>query len=301
MSAAEAIGIDIGGTNLRVARVAASGAILAGVCERISRDPWAVLARILALVRQLDGDGVAGLGVGIPGRVNAAEQRVLSGGFINLAEVSLTERLQAEIAKTVLLDTDCNMALVAEMHAGAARGRCNVAMFTIGTGIGGAIALDGAIVRGRASAGQLGHLTVEVDGRPCACGRLGCVETTSSGTALGRLIAEAGLPTDTRIETLLDGVAAGNAVASRVVRAWIGPLRAAIDSLVATVDPELVVLGGGLGGAACRALALAPAVSPWYQSPVVPATLGDDAGVVGAALSVLMAPRQVPRTEIATA
>ena len=285
MSGPEAIGIDIGGTNLRVARVAASGAILASVCERISRDPWAALERIIALAHEVDGGGVEGLGVGIPGRVDAASRRVLSGGFINLADVALAERLEAAIGKPVVLDCDCNMALIAELRAGAARGCRDAVMLTIGTGIGGAIALDGVIARGRGSAGQLGHLTVDVGGLPCACGRRGCVETTSSGTALGRLIGEAGLAADTRIEALLDGTA-GDA-GTRVLTAWIAPLRAAIDSLVAAADPEIVLLGGGLGGAACRALVLAPAASEWYRSPVVAAALGDDAGGVGAALSAL--------------
>ncbi len=288
MSAPEALGIDIGGTNLRVARVAASGEILASVSERISRDPAAALGRILALAGELDTAGVVGAGVGIPGRVDAAARRVLSGGFINLAGVSPAERLEAALGKRVVLDSDCNMALLAEWRTGAARGRRNVGMLTIGTGIGGAIVLDGAIVRGRASAGQLGHLTVEVGGYLCACGRRGCVETTSSGTALARLIAEAELPASTRIEALLDAAVAKDAVALVVVERWIGPLRACIDSLVATVDPELVLLGGGLGEAACRALAFAPAVSPWYQAPIVAASLGDDAGVVGAAFSVMV-------------
>ena len=174
MPGTEAIGIDIGGTNLRVARVAASGQILSSVSERISRDPWAALTRILGLVRKLDNDRVAGLGVGVPGRINASERRILSGGFLNLADVSLVERLELEIGKKAVLDTDCNMALVAEMHGGAARGRRHVAMFTIGTGIGGALALDARIVRGKTSAGQLGHLTIDVGGRLCACGRHGC-------------------------------------------------------------------------------------------------------------------------------
>jgi len=290
MPAPDAIGIDVGGTNLRIARVAASGTILDSVSERISRDPRAALARILALARQFDSDDVAGFGVGIPGRVDAAARRVLSGGFVNLADVSLAERLEAATGKRVVLDCDCNMALLAEAHAGAAQGFRHVVMLTIGTGIGGAIMLDGAIVRGRATAGQLGHITVAVGGHPCACGRLGCVETTSSGTALGRLIEQAGLPADTRVEALLD--AEGDGVAASVLKAWSEPLRAAIDSLVATIDPELVLLGGGLGHAACRALVFAPAVSPWYQSPVAPATLGDDAGVVGAALSVMPGARR---------
>ena len=180
------------------------------------------------------------------------------------------------------------MALVAEMATGAAQGADDVVMFTIGTGIGGAVVLDGKIVRGRETAGQLGHLTVRHDGLPCACGRRGCVETTSSGTALGRLIAEAGLPKGTLADSLFERDAAGDAVIGRLLDAWALPLRAAIDSMVAAVDPELVLLGGGLGNAALRALARAPALSPWYQCPIVAAQLGDDAGVIGGAVSALI-------------
>jgi glucokinase len=282
----QAIGVDVGGTNLRVARVAASGEILESFSERISRDPHAATARLLALVARFDSPAVAGVGVGIPGRVDARAGRVLSGGFLDLAEAALAERLAGATGKPVWLDGDCNMALLAECAVGAARGRRHVAMLTIGTGIGGAVMLDGEILRGRASAGQLGHLTVDNHGLPCACGRRGCVETTSSGTALGRLIEQAGLSAETRIDSLLD---AGDPVAAQVALAWIAPLRAAIDSIVAAFDPELVLLGGGLGDAACRALPRAPAASPWYLAPVLPARLGDDAGVVGAALAALRA------------
>lgn len=281
-----AIGIDIGGTNLRVALVSSAGRILDSRSERISRDPVVALERIIALSQALDAGDVEAIGVGVPGRVDSAARLVLSGGFLDLASVNLVETLETTIGRPVILDSDCNMALVAEMRAGAAQGRRHVVMLTIGTGIGGAVALDGQILRGRASGGQLGHLTVVHDGLLCACGRRGCIETTSSGTALGRLIADANLPQDTRIEALLQAASIDD-LAARMVNAWAAPLRDAIDSLVATIDPELVLLGGGLGQAACRALAAIPARSPWYQCPVEPAALGDDAGVVGAALAAL--------------
>lgn len=96
-------------------------------------------------------------------------------------------------------------------------------------------------------------------------------------------MAEAGLPPETRVEALQTAADHGDAAARDLLVRWAGPLRDAIDSLVAALDPERVVLGGGLGAAACRALALAPARSPWYQAPVVTAELGDTAGVIGAA------------------
>ncbi|WP_413990487.1 ROK family protein [Labrys okinawensis] len=280
-----AIGIDIGGTNVRAACVSASGQILDYVTERTSREAPALLARLVAMVRQLDRPGVSTVGIGVPGRVDARRGLVLSGGYVDLSAVSLADIIGRETGKRALIDNDCNMALTAEVAIGAARGCRHVAMLTIGTGIGGAVLLEGTVLRGRHSAGQLGHVTVEAGGLACNCGRRGCVETVSSGTALGRHIVEAGLPPDVTADGLLALARSGEARAIDVVQAWAAPLRAAIDSIVAAVDPELFLLGGGLGQAACAALEWAPAVSPWYQCPVRPATLGDDAGVIGAALA----------------
>ena len=285
---ATALGIDIGGTNLRVARVSGIGEILDWYAEPIARDPLVLLGRIVTLCRKLIDPSVAGIGVGVPGRVDALTRTVLSGGYIDLAGASLADHLERALERPVVIDNDCNMALVAEMAAGAAQGFDNVVMFTIGTGIGGAIAIDGKIARGRATAGQLGHLTVSYPGLPCACGRRGCVETTSSGTALGRLLTEAGLPAGLPADTLFAREAAGDAAAGAILDQWVVPLRAAIDSMVAALDPEVVVLGGGLGTASHQALARAPALSPWYQCPVAAAQLGDDAGVIGAAVSALI-------------
>ncbi len=275
----EAIGIDIGGTNLRAARVAAGGEILQWFAERTVAEPLALVDRLVEMIGRLDGPAVDSIGIGVPGRVDALRGEVLSGGYVDLSTVPLASMLAQRTSKRIFLDNDCNMALV------AARGTANVAMLTIGTGIGGAVALDGRVLRGRRSAGQFGHVTVDVGGLPCACGRRGCVETTSSGTALGRHIREAGLPADITASQLLGLRLEGDGRAEAVVRAWAEPLRAAIDSLVAAFDPALVLLGGGLGKAAELALQTVPALSAWYQCPVVAAILGDDAGVIGAALA----------------
>ncbi|MEI9419256.1 ROK family protein, partial [Mesorhizobium sp. Cs1321R2N1] len=181
-----AIGIDIGGTNLRAARISGTGEILKRLSEKSAPDPELVLGRIADMVRLLDTPDVVAIGVGVPGRVDARRGAVLSGGYVNLASVALAQRLESMTGKPAILDNDCNMALAAEMVLGAGKGHDNIAMFTIGTGIGGAVVQNRRIMRGRATAGQLGHITVDVNGEVCACGRRGCVETTSSGTALGR-------------------------------------------------------------------------------------------------------------------
>ncbi|MDX8450000.1 ROK family protein [Mesorhizobium sp. VK3C] len=289
-----AIGIDIGGTNLRAARISGAGEILKRVAEKSAPDPELVLGRIADMVRLLDTPEVAAIGVGVPGRVDARRGAVLSGGYVDLASVALQQRLESMAGKPVVLDNDCNMALVAEMSLGAAAGHGNVVMFTIGTGIGGAVAQNRQIMRGRATAGQLGHISVDANGEICACGRRGCVETTSSGTALGRHIARAGLGPGISVDQLFARDAAGDGTARGILEAWAKPLRAAIDSAVAMFDPDLVLLGGGLGRAAHRALACAPALAPWYQCKVEPAKLGDDAGVIGAGLRALNAKAGTP-------
>ncbi|WP_033838683.1 ROK family protein [Mesorhizobium loti] len=284
------IGIDIGGTNLRAARISETGEILKRVSEKSAPYPELVLGRIADMVRLLDTPDVKAIGVGVPGRVDARRGAVLSGGYVNLASVALAQRLEDMTGKPVIIDNDCNMALAAEMALGAGRGHGNIVMFTIGTGIGGAVAQDRRITRGSATAGQLGHITVDVNGEVCACGRRGCVETTSSGTALGRHIARAGLGADISVDQLFARDAAGDTTAHGILDGWARPLRAAIDTAVAVLAPDLVLLGGGLGRAAHAALDRAPALAPWYQCHVEPAQLGDDAGVIGAGLQALAEP-----------
>ena len=279
-----AIGIDIGGTKMRAARVSADGVMFAHRVMPTPKTSDAVMAQIDALISELVESGVAAIGIGVPGRVDASKGKVLSGGFVDLSGMPLAERLTKAGSRGVFIDNDANMALVAESRIGAAKGLAHAILLTIGTGIGGAIMDSGRIIHGRATAGQLGHVTVDANGAACACGGRGCVETTSSGTALRRHIAAAGLAPTTSIAELLRRE---DSAAKSIIAAWAGPLRAAIDGLVAALDPEVVILGGGLGAAACAALAGFPARSSWYQCQVAPARLGDDAGVIGAALAAL--------------
>jgi glucokinase len=282
-----AIGVDIGGTHVRAARVSAIGEVLAWVTRPTAGQASLVATQINELVQLLDDASVSAIGVGVPGRVDARQGRVLSGGYVDLAGLPLADLLAGATQRPVFVDNDGNMALFAEHAIGAARSAGTAVMFAIGTGIGGAVIVDGTLLRGRAAAGQLGHITVDGRGKPCLCGRRGCVETTSSGTALGRHIAEAGLPSGTSAEMLLARSTNGDAVAKAVLADWAGPMRVAIDTAVAAFDPDVVVLGGGLGAAMHRALAGFPAEAEWYRCAVAAASLGDRAGAIGAGLSAL--------------
>jgi glucokinase len=274
-----AIGLDIGGTNLRAARVT-NGVITARATAPSSPDPQQVLARCLDLVAQVTTPDVTALGIGVPGQVNAATRQILSGGYVDLSGFDFATAMETATRLPVTIENDATMALRGEAAHGAAKGLQNVVMLTIGTGIGGAILEQGRILRGRGAAGQLGHICIDPNGRPCVCGRTGCVETVSSGTAFALHLAEAGLPATTRAEDLL---ARTDPAAHAVITAWATPLRAAIDTLISTCNPDAVIIGGGAGPAAIACLATLPLQKSWFAAPILLATLGDDAGVIGAA------------------
>ena len=284
------IGIDIGGTHIRAARVSATGEILARAAAPSSPDPTIVFDRCLSLIAQIRTPECTAIGIGIPGQVVAATRIILSGGYVDLSGFDFAAKVQDACILPVTIENDATMALLGEAACGAAKGALNVVMLTIGTGIGGAILEQGQVLRGCGTAGQLGHIVVDPDGVPCVCGRIGCVETTSSGTAFGGHLACAGLPADTRAEDLM---ARTDPSARGVLAAWARPLRQAIDSLTTICNPDLVVLGGGAGAGAVAALQLFPSTQSWFTAPVVAALLGDDAGVIGAAISALPKPKRV--------
>lgn len=284
--ARNAIGIDIGGTNIRAARVAEDGTILDHRATATDRNPEACLQTCLDLLVALRDEATVGIGVGVPGQVDFAAQRAISGGYVDLSSLPFAQRLAQVSGLPVTIDNDANMALMGEVRHGAARGLSHVVLLTIGTGIGGAILDGGRILRGRGTAGQLGHLTVVPEGRHCVCGRRGCVETESSGTAFATHLAEAGLPKVLRAQDLMER-AADDPLAEQVLRRWALPLRHAIDTLITTLAPEAVLIGGGAGAAALAAMSRHPPAQSWFHAPVLPASLGDDAGVTGAAMVAL--------------
>ena len=282
----EAIGIDVGATNVRAARVIDGGEVQASFAERVQPDRSGFVEQLRRLLTTLDPDGRRAVGIGLPGRIDAVARRPVTAGMLDIAGLMLVDAV-AE-GRPVYLENDATMALRAEMAIGAARGEANVAMITVGTGIGGACAMGGRLERGRAFAGQFGHVAFDASaGIRCACGRRGCLETMASGSALGRLISEAGFSPGTRASDLLRDAASGDGPASRVITLWGSAIRSGVETLMAAFDPDVVIVGGGLGRDAVAALAFAPASSTWFQTPVRAALLGDGAGVVGAGLHAL--------------
>lgn len=282
-----AIGVDVGGTRIRVARIDGEGSILDRVIEPVQPGREGFSAQLLRLIGQMRRPQDRAIGIGIPGRVDGQGGAVLSAGYLDIAGLDLPRLLSAGTGLPVRVENDAMMALIAEANARPGHGGGLVMMITVGTGIGGAALQGGAPCYGSGQAGQFGHIVVAADGPACNCGRVGCVETLSSGTALRRLMAQAGLPEGTGIEALFARADKGEQPAADILAAWSRPMQRALETLVSVADPALIVIGGGLGQDMVRALDGLETRSAWFPVPFEAARLGDDAGVIGAGLRAL--------------
>lgn len=297
-----AIGIDVGGTKLVAATLAADGRVLQRLRrETPARDADRLVVDLAALTWEL-GPGLP-VGVGIAGLVTP-EGVVRYGPNISARDLDLAGALRAAASSPVVVVNDASAATLGEQRAGAARGHADVVMLTLGTGIGGGVVVGGRLLVGaNGFAGELGHVVVEDAGRSCPCGNRGCIEAYAAGTAIGRraeqLLADGARPSRLREVDALSGkqvtLAArdGDELALEILvdaGRWLG---VAMVSLVNALDPEIVLLGGG--AAAETASWVLPAAqetvgariigSDWRRPPRIElAALGDDAGMVGAGL-----------------
>jgi len=321
------IGVDIGGTKIAAAllhgRLPAPGAhSLADaeaprVIDRFtvltdSTSSQACLESIVSCLADLEhGSGsVEGIGVGVASTIDFAAGHVVDSVNLPLSDVPLRDVLQQRFGVPVVIDNDANVAGIGEHTFGAGVGTREMLMLTLGTGVGGGIICGGRPYRGfSGAAAELGHIMIDVDGPECParCPNRGCLEAYVSGTALGAAaVAEAqakpasalgralrdGTSVDSRLLTRL--ALEGDAVAVAVINRAGESLGAGITTLVNAFNPQLVVIGGG--AAAAGELLLKPArrvVAERALRPardevrIVPAVLGADAGVVGAAALAL--------------
>ena len=288
------VGVDIGGSKILAAVISEDGSLVARedreTPERTTA-PRVVEDLIVEAVESLRASyDVRSVGVGAAGFVDATRARVTFAPHLSWRNEALGVRLTRRLELPVLIDNDANAALLAEARFGAAREAENVVLITLGTGIGGAILIGGRVHRGHGGmAGEFGHMRVVPDGRPCECGRTGCWEQYCSGKALARFAAEAGR--DLVGPALTEAAAAGDIVAEgafRSVGRWLG---VGVANVVAALDPERVVIGGGVSAAGD--LLLEPARQALAESlvaaehrvvpPLVAADLGPLAGVIGSA------------------
>ena len=301
------LSIDIGGTAVKMGLVDHEGAIHArheaSVCfdhyqtpilTTVIREAQAFLARESAQIE--------GIGVSATGQVDDRAGAVIgTNGKISHYEGAQIKRdMEAAFGVPVFALNDANAAALGECFAGRAKGVQNVLMVTLGTGVGGGIVLGGKIFGGtRGIAGELGHFTLYQDGPRCPCGKRGCFESYAATTALVRRAKEATGEADMNGRIVFSRAADGDQAMLAVLSAWIDDIAAGISGLVHIFNPQMVLIGGGVS--AQEALLIAPlrervlrSVMPRFAEclQLEAATLGNDAGMIGAARFYLDCVRQ---------
>jgi glucokinase len=283
-----AIGVDVGGTKCLAVALGADNRVIdslslptapgIGVVEEVAELCTALALRV--------GEVATSLGVGMPGTVSRDGVVYLAPHLPALRILAMREQLTQQLGIHVAVDNDATCAGIAEWEMGAAR-QCNHALIiTIGTGIGAALIADGKVVRGyHGFAGESGHHIVLHGGEECPCGRRGCWEQYASGTALRRMA------NGVSGEEVLLRVVKEDAEALIVLEEFASWVALGLLNLVNTLDPQVIVLGGGLGSSAVLRHFVADALSqqmpPAELRPaplLVTAQLGPEAGAIGAAL-----------------
>ncbi|MEI2732326.1 MAG: ROK family glucokinase [Dermatophilaceae bacterium] len=309
-----AVGVDIGGTKIAAGAVDDTGTVLARAraqTPHLSTSPSVVESAIVEVVDEVltrvGRDRVGAVGIGAAGFVAADRATVTFAPHLSWRNEPLRDALQGRLGLPVTVDNDANASAWAEWKFGAGRGESHLLVVNLGTGIGGAIVIDGQLQRGRYGlAGEFGHVQVVPDGRLCECGNTGCWEQYASGNVLVRraqalLASTSAMATDLRARVAAAGGLTGALVTAAAregdraalemlaeVGAWLG---VGIAGLAAAFDPGTVVVGGGVSQAGD--LLLDPARAAYARhltgrgfrplANVVAAALGPDAGLVGAA------------------
>jgi fructokinase len=288
------IGLDLGGTKIEGVVLDPGGAIL--VRERIptgAADGYeAILDRLCGLYHRLAA-GLGGarhtLGIGTPGTQAGGGGLLRNANTVVLNGRPLAADLERRLARGFRMENDANCFALAEAGLGAARGYRRVFGVIMGTGCGGGIVLDGAVHTGRNGlGGEWGHMSIDPQGAPCFCGARGCVETLISGSGLERRYAE-GAGERLPAEAVVARWRAGEPRATALMEGFFVGFGQALANLVHVLDPDAIVLGGGLsalpelytrGVAEVRARILGRI----FETPILAPELGDSAGVIGAAL-----------------
>jgi len=288
------LAIDIGGTTAKCGVVNNSGAILeTTIVPTAGVSAPAIIASLIEAVRPLcERYEVTAVGVGCAGRIHPPSGTVLRAGHLPFTNEPLAARLSDALGLPVTLGNDANCALLAEAAFGACADSKDALMLTLGTGIGGAILIDGTIVEGfNFRAGELGHFVIDRHGPACPCGLRGCFEQYASATALTALANEAAntypasklAASDRSGQAVFEAAADGCPVADEVLTAYTEVLALGINSLVKIFMPSCIVLAGGIAKAGDALLdRLTPHLLP--EADVRLSTLGGNAGILGAAL-----------------
>lgn len=307
-----ALALDVGGTKIAAGVVTGDGRIHAFLTAPARRDegPFSMIERLVALGRQavaaagMPWDRIPAIGIACGGPLDPESGVILSPpNLVGWDRVPLTSLVSDALGRPAVVDNDATAAAVAEWWYGGGQGGSvrNLVYLTISTGVGGGLILDGRPYRGAAgNAGELGHVTVDWQGRDCGCGRRGCLEAYASGTNIAARAMEALAATgvDSSLRSLervtardvAEAAAAGDTIAGVVWDETTAILGSSLANFLDIFNPDLVVLGGGVTRAGdqllvpVRAAALAQAMRPAAESgAIVLAELGDSLAVLAAA------------------
>lgn len=308
------VGVDVGGTAIKVGICNADGQLLhtyEGPTEA-SKGTDTILQNIAKYAQQIvvesdyDWEQVDGVGVGIAGFLDIPNGIVKFAPNLKIENVNLKAYLEKELNKTVKVNNDANVAALGEAWGGAGRGIAHCVCYTLGTGVGGGIIIDGKIVEGYAGmAGELGHMSIvpDLEAIGCGCGKMGCLETVSSATGIIRMAKDAVERGDrtslSQVENImakdvLDAAKAGDEVATRIVNRAAYYLGKSMAMIAIVLNPQYFIIGGGVSKAGDFLFDQIREVFEKYTQDqakenvkIVAATLGNDAGVVGAAGLIL--------------
>lgn len=296
---------DLGGTNLRMAAVDRDGNLLYRTKERTprSRDGKAIIDAIVSMGEEcrakLGMDTLVAVAAAVPGTIEFDTGIVTAAP--NLPELNgldMAGELRNRLGLAAVLENDANAAAIGEHWLGAAKGVDNFVMVTLGTGVGGGIYVHGKVVRGKdGTAGEIGHINVEPEGPPCGCGSRGCVEQYSSASAVVRIARELASKNpgsalnsieEITAEKVYDVAKRGDESALEVFRVQGKYLGLMLAGLINTLNPEMIVIGGGASGSWDLFLPhlKSEVLARCYKKPaqrvnIVRSKLGDDAGILG--------------------
>ena len=317
------IGLDVGGTKIAGAVVNSSGKIVRQMTVPTpASDPEALEDALVEIIEALSAEGeVAAVGIAAAGYIDASQSVIYYGANMAWRNRPIRANIESRTNLPVVVDNDANAAGWAEFRFGAGRLFQHMTMLTVGTGVGGAIVIDGHLFRGGFGVGaELGHVTVENDGLLCGCGRHGCIEQYGSGRALLRFAEDESLKPVTgdalaaakdaqgnlpaaAVKELLEAGDPGALLALGTLGEWLGKAAASIDSVL---DPQVFVIGGGVAAAgdalvepiraSFRANMAARGFRPEPEFRV--AEMLNDAGVIGAAdLARIHLDESLPRAQ----
>lgn len=294
------IGIDFGGTNTVAGLVDEQGRILdrESVKTHLPTDPERVIRNIAGLCRNLmirnalTEAQIRSVGVGVPCTANKQTGWMEDADHLGFPRAPLVQHLQQRLRLPVFIENDANAAAWGEYKAGGYQGDSFI-LITLGTGIGGGIILGGNICAGvNNAAGELGHMVIAMDGEPCCCGRRGCFEAYGSASALIRQAREATGESITEAKTVFDRAAAGDPVCIAVLDRYTDYLAEGFANIINIFGPATLCIGGGVSHAGMQLLE--PVRIKTYQRmfakaaeqkpQILLARLGNDAGILGAAL-----------------